>query len=184
MLFDIKDVLIADFYIPEMEILKKTYKENCKKFFKHIDKKIRKQMPYHNCWDLKYKDEDELKLQKISEYEDLKYHYLSTILIDIVSLWENQLKDFYLLENYKEFNQIKDKFKEDRYYDFDSDKNIIEIRTIYNFLKHGQNGRAEKDSKEMKSVYYIDEDLNGEIRGKYLRNKHLEINQSDIGKFF
>ena len=85
-----------------------------------------------------------------------------------------------MLEDISSYNQLKKKLKENNYYDLDDDKCLFEIREVYNFLKHGPNGKAENNLINIKSKYYNDDNLKGEVRGNYLRNKQLNISEKDI----
>ncbi|MDE6471668.1 MAG: hypothetical protein K2L52_01440 [Clostridia bacterium] len=99
----------------------------------------------------------------------------------IVSLWENQLLDFYLLENCIDYNEIKTRLK--GYYDLDLDSTIDEIRQVNNYLKHGANGNAEKKLIKMNSRFYRNDGYNGEARGNYYRSKQLNLSLTDIEVF-
>ncbi len=187
MLFDIKDILIKEIYIPHLEYLRDTYVIDNEKFCAGIDLKCK---PYleilegrkqeHNG-DEDYCVCDERECQIVSDYADLKYHYLSSVLQSIVALWENQLQDFYLTENYKDYNEIKKRLKE--YYDLDTDSEIYEIRQVYNYLKHGANGNAERNLIKIKSHYYRNDGYDGEVRCNYYRAKQLNLAETDITLF-
>ena len=65
----------------------------------------------------------------------------------------------------------------------DSDKKIKEIRYIDNYLKHGEFGEAATQLKNMNSKYFKNNNMFGEMRGIYLRNKQLDITINDIKTF-
>lgn len=188
MLYDIKDELVKK-YLQEMEFMRKSYNDDCNRFFCKVDKKIVSCMGKVEKIKLKHKNDGDFciyeteEYQVIIDYEELKYHYLSSVLQSLASLWENQMNDFYLLEKRKGFNELKMQFKNDKYYNIDSDEGLKEIVAVYNYLKHGQFGKAENDLKVINSKYYYNNNINGEIRGMYFRNKQLMIDIKDIDYF-
>lgn len=187
MFFDIKDKLITDDYIPALKIIRDFYFHSHQAFEDEIEKLS---MPYKNNLDKvqaynneAFDIEDDENYQKIIHLKNFSYTHLSSCLQSIVSLWENQLNDFYLLENYRDYNLLKIQLLNDGYYDLDSDKKIKEIRYIDNYLKHGEFGEAATQLKNMNSKYFKNNNMFGEMRGIYLRNKQLDITINDIKTF-
>lgn len=189
MLYGIHDRLIIDDYLPTIEVLKNFYKKSHIAFCEEIGKiqsplkdkleKLKLQHQNDSCYCVC----DEKEFMQLEYWDNIIYHHLSSCLQSIVSLWENQMNDFYLLDRCIDYNSLKEKFLNDKYYDLNSDTKIDEIRQVYNYLKHGEFGNAESKLKKIKSRYYNNNGLNGEVRGKYFRNKLLKISTNDIERF-
>ncbi len=189
MLYGIQDRLIIDDYLPTIEVLKNFYKTSHIAFCEEIGKiqsplkdKLEKLKLQHQN-DSFYCVCDEKEFMQLEYLDNIIYHHLSSCLQSIVSLWENQMNDFYLLDRCIDYNSLKEKFLNDKYYDLNSDTKIDEIRQVYSYLKHGGFGNAESKLKKIKSRYYNNNGLNGEVRGKYFRNKLLNISTNDIEYF-
>lgn len=189
MLYDIKDRLIIDDYLPTIEVLKNFYKKSHIAFCEEIGKiqsplrdKLEELKLQHQNDSFYCVRDEEVSIQ-LEYLDDLIYHHLSSCLQSIVSLWEIQMNDFYLLKQCTNYNILKKHFLKDNYYDLDSDTKIDEIRQVNNYLKHGEFGDAEKKLKKMKSRYYNNNGLNGEVRSNYFRSKLLNISISDIEYF-
>lgn len=123
--------------------------------------------------------------QEFANYIDLQYNCLSGFLQNLVSFWENQLNDYYLMIECKDFAELKTELE--RYINLNLDKEhnleIYEIRQVDNYLKHGQFGNAEKNLIDINSRFYRNDKIKGEIRGNFFRNKQLEIQVDDIEYF-
>ncbi len=129
-----------------------------------------------------WQDED---FQEFANYIDLQYNCLSGFLQNLVSLWENQLNDYYLMIECKDFAELKSELERDKNLRLDKEHNldIYEIRQVDNYLKHGQFGNAEKNLIAINSRFYRNDTLKGELRGNFFRNKQLEIQVDDIVYF-
>ncbi len=183
-------ILIKQDYIPAIQTLSTFYYDEYSQFEEIVLRESRKLFPIdlpcqsHCCFDCKKMDncEGDIYDKKVS-FENVIYHYLSSCLQSIVSLWENQLSDFFLLEKYATYNEAKNKLQEAPYsYDLDKDICIREIRAVYGVLKHNEFGHSAQYLKDINSKYLIAtlQMPFGEIRGITLRNRQLNIIKDDI----
>ena len=179
-------LFLIDEYINELGFLANIYQRDFKNFSIEIDALCDKSLKKIKT---KANESDE-ELSCImccvsSSFEDKKYIYLSGIIQNIISLWENQMNDFYLLSKCKDYNELKDSFKKDNYYKLGKTENfnLYEMRLVGNYLKHGQFGSAEKDLISINSKYYNNNGQFGELRGDHYRSKQLNISKTDI-KYF
>lgn len=92
-------------------------------------------------------DYDQLiKKVNISTLYEIKYHTISSCIIQLISLWEQQLFQFLIKEyNCKisnKFECIKCKIKEEFNIELDKKnfKELLTYRDLYNTLKHGKGG--------------------------------------------
>lgn len=177
---------LIDKYIEDLEFLRtyyqKEYEESCKEIDVMCDKEV--------CIRKSQQDKNEKEstcdiCEIISNFEDKKYIILSGNLQNLVSLWENQMNDFYLLNKCKDFKDLKENFSKDDYFQLGKEKNfnLYEMRIVGNYLKHGQFGTAEKDLISIDSKYYNNNGQFGELRGNYYRGKQLNITKDDIEYF-
>ena len=185
-MIDETSLFLIDEYIDELEFFAYIYQRDFKKFCIEIDalcnKNLKKIKPKA------FESDGELAFKNCcvrSLFEDKKYIYLSGIIQNIISLWENQMNDFYLLFKCKDYNELKDILEKDNYYKLGKTENfnLYEMRHVGNYLKHGQFGAAEKELISINSKYYNNNGQIGELRGDYYRSKHLNISGTDIEYF-
>lgn len=185
-MIDKTSLFLIDEYVNELEFLTNIYQRDFKNFCIEInslcDKSLKKIKIETNEGD----EDLSCKICCVnSTFKYKEYIYLSGIIQNIISLWENQMNDFYLLSKCKDFNELKDSFKKDNYYKLGKTENfnLYEMRLVGNYLKHGQFGNAEKELISINSKYYNNNGQFGELRGEYYRSKQLNISKTDI-KYF
>ena len=184
-MIDNTSLFLIDEYINELEFLLDIYQRDFNNFCLEIDALCDKSLKKIKT---KSNKDDEMSCKICcvsSSFEDKKYIYLSGIIQNIISLWENQMNDFYLLSKCKDYNDLKDSFKKDNYYKLGKTENfnLYEMRLVGNYLKHGQFVSAEKELISINSKYYNNNGQFGELRGDYYRSKQLNISKTDI-KYF
>lgn len=179
-MFETERELIKECYLPELEVLHNIYLSEYKKFNLATERKI-KNLEL-KLQQVKTEESNDKLMLEIDNIRHIDYSYLASKLQSLVSVWETQLVDFYLVDKPNWFKIIKKKFLNDNLYDIEKDNNIITLRHIDNFLKHGEFG----DAKEfLKKTKYIQSNIEfGSLRGKYFCSDTLLIDANDIDFFY